>query len=42
MGLDLRGQRVLIFIVAYNAEKTIENVLSRIPDELRHVGTSRC
>ena len=29
--LDLRGQRVLIFIVAYNAETTIEKVLSRIP-----------
>jgi glycosyltransferase involved in cell wall biosynthesis len=29
--LDLRGHRVLIFIVAYNAETTIEKVLSRIP-----------
>ena len=27
----LRGKRVLIFIVAYNAETTIEKVLSRIP-----------
>ncbi len=32
--LDLRGQRVLIFIVAYNAETTIEKVLSRIPPSL--------
>jgi glycosyltransferase involved in cell wall biosynthesis len=29
--LDLRGKRLLIFIVAYNAETTIEQVLSRIP-----------
>jgi glycosyltransferase involved in cell wall biosynthesis len=29
--LDLDGKRVLIFIVAYNAETTIEKVLSRIP-----------
>src|SRR6266571_9248368 len=29
------GQRVLIFVVAYNAEKTIESVLDRIPQELR-------
>ena len=29
--LDLGGKRVLIFIVAYNAETTIEKVLSRIP-----------
>ena len=29
--LDLVGQRVLIFIVAYNAETTIEKVFSRIP-----------
>src|SRR5689334_19209499 len=33
--LDLRGKRVLIFIVAYNAETTIEKVLCRIPDSLR-------
>jgi glycosyltransferase involved in cell wall biosynthesis len=33
--LDLRGKRVLIFIVAYNAETTIEEVLHRIPDCLR-------
>lgn len=31
----LANQRVLIFIVAYNAEKTIASVLSRIPEELR-------
>lgn len=29
------GQRVLIFVVAYNAEKTIGSVLDRIPQELR-------
>jgi len=29
------SQRVLIFIVAYNAEKTIDSVLDRIPDSLR-------
>ena len=32
--LDLRGNRVLIFIVAYNAETTIEKVLGRIPASL--------
>ncbi len=32
--LDLRGQRLLIFIVAYNAETTIEKVLTRIPASL--------
>jgi glycosyltransferase involved in cell wall biosynthesis len=32
--LDLGGKRVLIFIVAYNAETTIEKVLSRIPRSL--------
>lgn len=31
---DFRGKRVLIFIVAYNAETTIEKVLSRIPASL--------
>src|ERR1051325_1220736 len=36
--LDLRGQRVLIFIVAYNAETTIEKVLTRIPASLRQSG----
>ena len=29
-----RKPKLLIFIVAYNAEKTIENVLSRIPQSL--------
>jgi glycosyltransferase involved in cell wall biosynthesis len=29
--MDLCGKRVLIFVVAYNAETTIEKVLSRIP-----------
>lgn len=32
---DLSRHRILIFIVAYNAEKTIASVLSRIPAELR-------
>src|SRR3954467_3001191 len=32
--LDLREKRVLIFIVAYNAETTIGKVLSRIPPSL--------
>ena len=36
--LDLRGNRVLIFIVAYNAETTIEKVLSRIPPSLHQDG----
>ncbi len=31
--------RVLIFIVAYNAEKTIEKVLKRIPDSLQQYDT---
>ena len=31
---DLRGKRLLVFIVAYNAETTIEKVLSRIPQSL--------
>ena len=34
VGLDLREKRVLIFIVAYNAETTIGKVLSRIPPSL--------
>jgi glycosyltransferase involved in cell wall biosynthesis len=34
MPTDFAGKRVLIFIVAYNAEKTIESVLDRIPAEL--------
>ena len=33
--MDLGNKRVLIFIVAYNAEKTIESVLDRIPPEMR-------
>ena len=32
--IDSSGKRVLIFIVAYNAEKTINSVLDRIPREL--------
>ena len=32
---DFTGKRILIFIVAYNAEKTINSVLDRIPPELR-------
>ncbi len=36
--VDLRGQRVLIFIVAYNAETTIEKVLGRIPSSLHQEG----
>ena len=35
MSPDFAGKRILIFIVAYNAEKTIESVLDRIPVELR-------
>ena len=34
MSSDTEKQRVLIFIVAYNAEKTIESVLERIPHSL--------
>lgn len=33
--MHLGEKRILIFIVAYNAEKTIESVLDRIPEELR-------
>lgn len=36
MPLEFSGKRVLIFVVAYNAEKTIESVLDRIPVELRN------
>ena len=32
--VDLCGKRLLIFIVAYNAETTIERVLARIPASL--------
>src|SRR5260370_18320054 len=31
---DFHGKRVLIFIVAYNAVRTIEEVLNRIPSSL--------
>src|SRR5580692_3208211 len=34
--MDLGSKRILIFIVAYNAEKTIESVLDRIPSELHN------
>jgi glycosyltransferase involved in cell wall biosynthesis len=34
-----RKPRVLIFIVAYNAEKTIQDVLRRIPAALQHYDT---
>ena len=40
--IDLQGKRVLVFIVAYNAETTIEKVLSRIPASLAHAPMSRC
>jgi glycosyltransferase involved in cell wall biosynthesis len=33
---ELAGKRLLIFVVAYNAETTIEKVLSRIPASLHH------
>lgn len=33
--VDLAGKKLLIFIVAYNAEGTIEKVLKRIPPTLR-------
>lgn len=33
--IDLGGKRLLIFIVAYNAERTIEKVLARIPSCLQ-------
>jgi glycosyltransferase involved in cell wall biosynthesis len=36
--IDLRGKRLLIFIVAYNAEATIKRVLSRIPASLHSGG----
>ena len=32
--VDLTGKRLLIFVVAYNAESTIEKVLTRIPQSL--------
>src|SRR5450631_3775320 len=33
--LQVTDKRILIFVVAYNAEKTIADVLNRIPRELR-------
>src|SRR3954468_20224829 len=33
--MQLGDKRILIFVVAYNAEKTIDSVLDRIPKELR-------
>jgi len=38
MPFDLAGKRLLVFVVAYNAEKTIASVLRRIPAELRQPG----
>ena len=35
MSTDLSRKRILIFVVAYNAEKTIGSVLQRIPPALR-------
>ena len=37
--MSSRKPKVLIFIVAYNAERTIEEVLHRIPSELRDYDT---
>lgn len=34
--MEAGSKRILIFVVAYNAEKTIESVLDRIPAQLRH------
>ncbi len=34
--IDFAQKRILIFIVAYNAEKTIDSVLDRIPESLRN------
>ena len=34
MELDLARKRILIFVVAYNAEKTLTSVLDRIPRSL--------
>ena len=34
--LDLSRKRILIFVVAYNAETTIASVLHRMPASLRH------
>jgi len=38
LGASLSGKRLLIFIVAYNAETTIEKVLTRIPASLHSGG----
>jgi len=35
MSAELSEKRILVFVVAYNAEKTIGSVLHRIPQELR-------
>jgi glycosyltransferase involved in cell wall biosynthesis len=35
MSIDLSKKRILVFVVAYNAEKTIGSVLRRIPEGLR-------
>jgi glycosyltransferase involved in cell wall biosynthesis len=34
--LDLQGKRLLLFVVAYNAETTLEKVLNRIPEGLHN------
>jgi hypothetical protein len=39
--INLGRKRLLIFIVAYNAQTTIEKVLSRIPSSLRAAITSK-
>ena len=36
--LDLHGARLLIFVVAYDAERTLGSVLDRIPDSLHQEG----
>ena len=36
--VELSGKRLLIFVVAYNAETTIEKVLARIPATLHQPG----
>lgn len=36
---DFASKRILIFVVAYNAEKTIESVLDRIPESLHNGNT---
>ena len=38
MPFDFAGKRVLVFVVAYNAEKTLASVLNRIPADLRQPG----